>query len=205
MTDLLLLAALAQPAPIPEIEDIIGAEKTPWAWWQIALIVAAVLALLGIGIWLLLRWLDRRPSTPPLTPRAAALRDLERLRGQVRSLDPHAFTVAVSDVLRRFVGAQYGVQAERQTSPEFLGAVQQSRTFADEDRALLADFLERCDLVKFARIGGDESTSDALLGSAMEFVQGSRSAVAAEGSVENVAATPDRPAGGRLPPPLPRT
>lgn len=199
------VAALAQGVPIPEIEDIAGAERIPWAWWQVALLAAATLALLALGIWLAIRWWRRRPAMPPLTPRAAAFRELERLRAQVHTLDPHTFSVAVSEVLRRFVGAQFGLHAERQTTPEFLEASRQVAAFAEEDRALLADFLERCDLVKFARIGADESTSEALLGSAMAFVQGSRSgAGVVAGAGGNATANTHRERGGGNPPPLPR-
>lgn len=197
MSGALFVAALAQAVPIPEIEDIAGADKIPWAWWQVALVVLAALALVGFGIWLGAWWWRRHPTAPPITPRAAALRELEQLRAQVHTLDPHGFSVAVSEVLRRFVGAQFGLHAERQTSPEFLAAIGQSPAFADEDRALLATFLERCDLVKFARIGADESTSEALLGSAVAFVQGSRSMPSAGGDSTTPA---DRTLGDKRPP-----
>ncbi len=207
MSPALLLAAITQAVPTPDsdgIDDIAGPEKLPWAWWQIALLVAVALLLLALAVWLVRRWRQRNQS-PPLPPRATALRELERLRTQVRTLDPHLFSVAVSGVLRRFIRAQHGFCAERQTSSEFLAAIGQSSAFADEDRVLLTAFLERCDLVKFARIGADETTSEVLLCSAMAFVQGGRSELAADaGAQVKEARTAGHPSDAEKPLPIPR-
>ncbi len=169
----------AKPAPVPpgslEIRDIAPpVDVFPYPLWQVGLAAAVVLALLGLLIWWIARRLSRPSIVPPLSPRAAALRALEELRGKVRELEPYTFSIAVSDVLRHFVDGQYGFRAERQTSPEFLATISQSPTLTEEDRGLLADFLERCDLIKFARIGGSEETNRALLESAAAFVQGGR-------------------------------
>jgi hypothetical protein len=120
------------------------------------------------------RWVRNRPAPPPPTPRAVALRELERLRGEVDRLEPYSFSIAVSDVLRRFIGAQYSLHAQQQTSPEFLSAIGSSSRFSAEDQQLLAHFLERCDLLKFARIDATSDESRELLGRAVAFVQGGR-------------------------------
>jgi hypothetical protein len=174
--------------PEPVLRDIAPpVEVFPYLWWQVALAAVAALAVLALAVWLMARFWPRRPLPPPPTPRMIALRELERLRAQVRALDPYAFGVAVSDVLRTYVGAQFGLRAREQTSPEFLAAIRESRAFCEADRDLLARFLERSDLVKFARIGADEATSEELLGSAISFV-GSDAAAAR---------------GEQQPPPLP--
>lgn len=167
-----------QPAASPppggvEIRDIAPpVDVFPYPLWQVALVAAVALILLGLLVWWIARRMSRRPAAPPLSPRAVALRSLEELRGMVHQLEPYAFSIAVSDVLRHFIDRQYGFQAELQTSPEFLASITQSRTLTVEDRGLLADFLERCDLIKFARVGGSEETNRALLESAGAFVQG---------------------------------
>ena len=185
----LLLAAIrsASPAPVPAglpgsaptplpIRDIAPpVEISPLLPWQMALLVAGgvvVLALLAAGLWW---WARHRPAaaeTPLLTPRQAALAELERLRPQVPLLSPYDFSIAVSGVLRTFLERQHGLRALEQTSPEFLAALAEGGQFTAADRALLQDFLERCDLIKFARAAADQSSSEALLGSATGFVQG---------------------------------
>ena len=139
-----------------------------WAW-----VIAGSLVFI-IAVVLLVRWLRRRPPPPPPTAREVALRDLEALRGQVETTPPYAFSVAVSDVLRRYIGAQYRLQAPQQTSPEFLASIADSVKFGAEDKTLLAQFLEKCDLIKFARIEATSADSAELLHSAMAFVQGER-------------------------------
>jgi hypothetical protein len=75
-------------------------------------------------------------------------------------------------VLRAYVGAAYGLHAPRQTSPEFLASISGYEKFTDADRSLLAGFLERCDLIKFAHVDADATDSERLLESAVGFVQG---------------------------------
>ncbi len=172
--------AIATPAPqptpaLPEIRDIAPPiDVFPWPPWMVAVFVVVVLLVFGVVAWLVVRAIRRRPGAPPLTPRALALRELEALRGEVSRLDVHAFSVRVSDVLRGYIEAQFGLRAKEQTSPEFLASIAGATQFEDDDRALLEQFLEKCDLIKFARIDATSDDSAALLASAMAFVQGGR-------------------------------
>jgi hypothetical protein len=158
--------------PPPSIRDIAPPVEVPLPLWLVILAWVAAIAVVGLAGWLVVRAIRRRPAPPPPTPRALALRALERLQARLHELDPHAFGIEVSDVLRHFVGEHYGLRAERQTSPEFLASIQHSPAFSEGDRSLLASFLERSDMVKFGRLEETESTSKALLGSAFDFVRG---------------------------------
>jgi hypothetical protein len=142
-----------------------------WVWWCIGVGAVILIALLGwLGRWLA----NRKPKTPPPTPRQIALRALEELRAQATRIEPYEFSVVVSDVLRTFVSAHYNMRATQQTSPEFLNSVSASTEFTAADRELLAVFLERCDLLKFARISASEQENIELLRAASAFVQGAR-------------------------------
>jgi hypothetical protein len=159
--------------PPVEIRDIAPpVEFFPYPLWVVIVVGCAAAAVLGVAIWLLVRWIRKPPVLPPPLPREVALRALEQLRSQVRVMEPYAFSIAVSDVLRTYVGAAYGLHAPRQTSPEFLAAISSYEKFSDADRTLLAGFLERCDLIKFARVDADASDSEKLLESAVAFAQG---------------------------------
>src|SRR5678810_761860 len=165
---------LSQPQ-LPEIRDIAPpVDVFPWPPWMVALAVVAAVVVLGLATWLIVHAIRRRPGAPPLTPRATAIRDLENLRAQVTRLAPYEFSVRVSNVLRTYVGAQYGMRATRQTSPEFLASISHAVQFSDADRELLARFLEKSDLIKFAHIDATEEDSSELLSNAIAFVQGSR-------------------------------
>jgi hypothetical protein len=80
--------------------------------------------------------------------------------------------VEVSDVLRIYISGHFALFATQQTSPEFLASISTSPRFSSEDRELLAKFLERCDLIKFARIEADSNENMKLLGEAVAFVEG---------------------------------
>ncbi len=167
-------AAPNTPEPV-EIKDIAPpVDVFPYPLWMVLTAAGIALLVLGLLMWLLVRWLRGRPAPPPPTPRVIALRELEKLRGQVQALEPYAFSFAVSDVLRAYIGAQFGLHAREQTSPEFLAEISQAGRFSDADRNLLAEFLVHCDMIKFARIHATSADSAKLLDSAIVFVRGGR-------------------------------
>ncbi len=170
-------AAPAPPAapPPPEIKDIAPPlDVWPYPLWMTLAAAALALLILGGLVWLFVRWRKNRPAAPPPTPRELALGSLEQLRAQVAVLEPYAFSFAVSDVLRAYIGGQFGLHAREQTSVEFLSEISRTGRFSDEDRSLLAKFLVHCDMIKFARIDATSADSAQLLDSAVVFVRGGR-------------------------------
>lgn len=156
------LRAIAPPVDVP---------WPPWVWWAIGVGSVIVLALL---VWLLVWLVNRKPKTPPPTARQIALRALEELRAHARELDSYAFSIRVSDVLRTYVSGHYKLQVTSQTSPEFLASIADSPRFSPEDKKLLATFLGRCDMLKFARVEAHAEENGELLGAAAAFAQGTR-------------------------------
>ena len=137
--------------------------------WLVFVIVFVVLSLLGLLVWLFAR---RKPKIPPKLPRQIALEELDRIGREIESMSPYQFSIGVSDILRKYVTQQYGVPATRQTSIEFLTALAKASSFSTEEQTLLEDFLNRCDLIKFARYEATTSDSELLLGEAIRFVKG---------------------------------
>ena len=174
----MILAALNQspaPPPLPEIRDIAPPlDIFPWPTWMVVCAILIVLAVLAGFVALIVRNKRNQPKPPPPTPREIALGEFEALRPQVERQTPYDFSIAVSDVLRGYIGAQYRMHAREQTSPEFLSAIGRSVKFSENEKSLLAGFLERCDLIKFARIDATSADSAQLLGSAIDFVKGER-------------------------------
>ena len=60
----------------------------------------------------------------------------------------------------------------RQTSVEFLNTLAATSTFSVDEQTLLGDFLNRCDLIKFARYDATRADSELLLDEAIRFVKG---------------------------------
>jgi hypothetical protein len=138
--------------------------------WLVFVIAFVVLSLLGLVVWWFVQ--RRKPELPPKAPREIAIEELEQIRGAIEKMNPYQFSIRVSDILRRYVTQQYGLPAMRQTSIEFLTAAAKAPSFSADDKSLLEDFLNRCDLIKFAKYEATTSDSDLLLEEAIRFVKG---------------------------------
>ena len=138
--------------------------------WLIFLGVFVALTAIGLVVWFVAKSF-RRP-TPPPAPRERALALLEQIRAQITAINPYRFSIRVSDILRRYVTEQFGLPVTRQTSVEFLNGVRGSSPFSEDEKSLLEDFLNRCDLIKFARYEATTSDSELLLEEAIRFVKG---------------------------------
>jgi hypothetical protein len=138
--------------------------------WLVFVIAFVALSLLGLVVWLVAK--RRKPPVPPKLPREIALEELDRITREIEKMTPYQFSVRVSDILRKYVTQQYGLPATRQTSIEFLTALAKAPSFSSDEKTLLEDFLNRCDLIKFARYEATASDSELLLEEAIHFVKG---------------------------------
>lgn len=138
--------------------------------WLVFVIAFVVLSTLGLLVW----WFARRqkPEPPAKLPREIALGELDQIRGEIENMTPYQFSIRVSDILRRYVTQQYALPATRQTSVEFLTAAAKAPSFSADEKSLLEDFLNRCDLIKFAKYEATLSDSELLLEEAIRFVKG---------------------------------
>ena len=140
--------------------------------WLIYAGIALGLGILGLIGWLIRKRL-RRPK-PQQSPRDRALQELNRIRGEMETLTPYQFSIRVSDILRLYVTEQYQLPVTRQTSVEFLNALARTPSFSEDEKSLLEDFLNRCDLIKFARYDATIEDSRLLFEEAMRFVEGGK-------------------------------
>jgi Domain of unknown function (DUF4381) len=144
--------------------------------WLIFLGSFAGLSLIGLIIWLLKR--KPKPVLPPKLPREIALEELDHIGNEIDGMNPYQFSILVSDILRRYVTNQFALPVTRQTSVEFLAALTKSSAFSTNEKSLLEDFLNRCDLIKFARYEATPADSRLLLEEATRFVKGEQLALA---------------------------
>jgi cyanate permease len=144
--------------------------------WAIFLASFAALCLIGLLVWLWKR--KPKPQLPPKTPREVALDELDLVANEIDTVNPYQFSIRISDILRRYVTNQYGLPLTRQTSIEFLTSLAQEKSFSANEKSLLEDFLNRCDLIKFARYEAAPADSRLLLEEATRFVKGEQLAFA---------------------------
>ena len=138
--------------------------------WMIFLGCVIALLLIGLLVWWLRKLLPKKQIVR--TPRERALEALEKMEGEVEQTAPYQFSIKVSDALRRYVLEQFDLPMTRQTSLEFLNSVAATKKFSEAEKNLLSDFLNRCDLIKFARYDATSEDSRLLLDEARRFVKG---------------------------------
>ena len=138
--------------------------------WIIFAIVFLALGIIGAAIW----WFMRRPKRqlPPKLPRQRALEALDQIEREADRMNPYQFSIRLSDILRSYVTEQFGLPVTRQTSVEFLERIARNPQFSADEKSLLKDFLDRCDLIKFARYAATPVDSRLLLDEATKFVKG---------------------------------
>jgi len=160
-------------SPTPAIHDIRPPlDVFPYPLWMVVTAGAVGLILLGLIGALIVKAVRSKAKTPTPTAREIALKRLREAEEDVTRKEPYAFSIQVSDILRQYVSAQYRLHAPEQTSPEFLAEAAKSPHFTGADKVLLANFLERSDLIKFARVEATAEDSRALLEQAVRFVKG---------------------------------
>ena len=138
--------------------------------WMIFVASVLALTIIGLGVRYGRKFFHRAKPIP--TPRQRALLALSEMEKGVERIDPYQFSIRVSDIVRRYVMEQFDLPMTRQTSVEFLNAIGSGANFSDDEKTLLADFLNRCDLIKFARYEATSSDSRRLLDEARQFVKG---------------------------------
>lgn len=164
-----------------EIKDI----KPPLAMEpnraRLLLAAGLVLLLATAAISGFIYWKTRREKKlpPPLQrrPEEIALQELDRLladdllaRGMVK-----LFHMRISDILRHYIENRFGLKAPERTTEEFLVDLSLARSpghaLLGKHKAILADFLTQCDLVKFARHEPTRAESEKTVVICREFVE----------------------------------
>ena len=120
---------------------------------RIVLVVVLLLAAGGAvgGIW----WWRRRrvaEQVVVIPPHERAFQALEAILAQklLEQGQFKLFYIGVSDVLRHFLEDRFSLHAPERTTEEFLAELAGSNTLGPDRTQVLRDFLEHCDVVKFA-------------------------------------------------------
>jgi hypothetical protein len=159
--------------------------------WVLIIGVLSIAAVLGSGTVLALNALktQRRIAKQRSAYDDAVLHlyALEQ-RGAPNSEDADGWFVELSAIVRRYVEHRYEIRAPELTTEEFLQIATARPELREEHRALLTQFLERCDRVKFAGYRPDADESLATLAAARGFVEDTRLRESAPPAVAKVAA-----------------
>ena len=140
---------------------------TPLSWVVASAGVVALLAA-ALGWW---AWL-RRKRANTLLPHEIALQHLEAARHLMDPEHAREYCFAVSRIIRNYVEDQLHFHAPRLTTEEFLHeVVEVPGKITETHRPLLGQFLQHCDLAKFAGWRYSTEALAVMHASAIDFVQ----------------------------------
>ncbi len=160
--------ANANAAPADDIRDIRG-PKGIFPLWRLAAWLAGA-ALLAIGGHAARRWARRRSHEAPRRFEIA-LQQLEGIRALMQPSSVREFSIAISDIVRRYIEDEFKITATHRTTEEFLrDLLESSNVSLAAHRNLLAQFLNQCDMAKFAGVGLSMTIMETLHQSARSFV-----------------------------------
>jgi len=148
----------------PPVEITSGWE---WLWWGLA-----ALAILSLAILAWRWWQKRRAQVPVMPPVPAHVRAKQKLQDALALIaQPKPFVIAVSDTTRYYLEERFDFHAPERTTEEFLYELHRTDLVTRDQKASLGDFLQSCDLVKFAKYEPGETELRALHGSALRLVE----------------------------------
>ncbi len=173
-----------------ELRDIRPPVAIPSGWaWVLWLAGALLVAVLGFLAW---RYVKKRrqevapvPVIPPHIVAKQRLTDALALLGQ-----PREFCIAVSDVVRWYLEQRFDFHAPERTTEEFLVELGATDRLTPDQKQSLGEFLQRCDLAKFARYEPREPELRELHAAAVRLVEETEPPVLPEG---DSAAGPGQP------------
>jgi len=167
-----LFSAIAFAEELRDIKPPV--DPRPNFFWLMVLLVAIILAAIIYFVWRFFVKLKKVAASPQVIrpSHEVAYERLDQLRQ--RNLPAHGqikeYFSELSDIIRRYIEGRFHIDAPEMTTEEFLWSLRQSVELSNNHKSLLQDFLNCCDLVKFAKYGPSLEEIDNSFNSAKRFV-----------------------------------
>lgn len=163
---------LPELPPGPSLDRVRGPVEIPFLeTWQIILLVAFGIILIGLIGWYLIKYIRRKKNCcSQITPVEAATKELE-YAASLTAGDDERFAVLTSMALRNYFEASKAVDALGKTTDEFLKSLDTGTLFDADARNILAEFLQQCDHVKFARSPLTQEERQKLTQNALQLIK----------------------------------
>ncbi len=162
------------PPDIKDVKGVMGYFEINW------LVLSGVLALFAIVAAFLMYKFRKKPQ-PVKLPHESALEELEFARENfMRNSDIKEYYSAISDTIRRYIERSFKLKAPEMTTEEFLNSLRMSATLSLvlklDQKDLLRDFLNSCDLVKFAKYNPAKGEMESIYLAAKKFIEETKGA-----------------------------
>ncbi|MCP4710414.1 MAG: hypothetical protein GY869_17465 [Planctomycetes bacterium] len=160
---------------IADIKDVASMPKSPGRWW-IWTGGAVGAAGLMLGLLLLLRRRKVKEIRIMMTAHQVAYSRLEKLvaddlvaAGQVKE-----FYERISNILRWYIEHRFNLKAPERTTEEFLQEVHGAGVLNHDQQKMLSEFLQHCDMVKFAMYGPSAEEIQKTFDLTKEFIESTK-------------------------------
>ncbi len=157
------------PALVPAERLAPPSRVSRW-WWG----VIATVVVVAFGAFVLWRRRQRQAEeTPPIPAHVLALAALRELIAEdlIGRGERKAFYNRISAILRVYIENRFQLRAPEQTTEEFLDGLSHSGdALVKAHQDLLADFLQHCDLVKFAAYHPEDKEVQATFDACKKFI-----------------------------------
>lgn len=183
MTDSFLIKvntlAVDTSKPFKPIMGIRAAKKPMTEYLTYFLLGLILITVIIVIIWLAIKRYKKyhsqkqmKPEEPVLTPYERALKGLQQLQSEAGYLqgEEKNFHTGITDVLRRYLDEQFGMDTMEKTSTEIMQSVKRQKALANA-RQSLRQVLETADIVKFAKATLSREEHEHSLELAREVVQ----------------------------------
>ncbi len=179
--EIFIEVATTLDADASDVRDIVPPMALDKSYFRIYIIIAivfGVLALAAIVLHYIYRRKDREiESIPePLSAHQIAYNELESLsamdlisKGQIKE-----YYYRLSNIVRHYIENRFNLMAPERTTEEFLAEMIVTGKLAEDHKKLVGDFLEHCDMVKFAAYGPDSREIENSFNSAKRLVDETR-------------------------------
>jgi hypothetical protein len=140
-----------------------------WAW---VLWVLGALALAALLFWAWRYWQKRRAQAAVIPVIPAHIRAKQKLQEALALIgQPREFCILVSDTIRTYLEERFEFHAPERTTEEFLHELRETHLLTRDQKDSLGEFLQQCDLVKFAKYEPGEPKLRDLHNSALRLVE----------------------------------
>ncbi len=170
-----------------DIREIKPPLLLPVNYLPLILLAAGLLIVLLLLYLVFKRYFRRKerviPPPPPRPPAEIAYEELARIRndnlpaqGKIKE-----YFTRVSDVARRYLENRFNLRAPERTTEEFLAEMATTNLLSLPQQELVGDFLEKCDLVKFAKYGPGQEEIEGVYNSAVRLIDETKEEKKVEG------------------------
>jgi hypothetical protein len=165
------MASALSGSPTNALRDIKPPVEIPsgWAWagWVIGALLVA-----GLVYWAWRYWRKQKQQIPAVPVVPAHVRAKQKLAEALAIIgQPKEFCILVSDTLRWYLEERFDFHAPERTTEEFLIELRDTNLLTPDQKDSLVEFLNRCDLVKFARYEPVEAELRDLHAAALRLVE----------------------------------